>query len=62
MPEFKPKKGKKGQSIVEYVLILVLVSMVVIAALGAWGGHVNTSVNHLENALNSVNKNITSTT
>jgi pilus assembly protein Flp/PilA len=44
-------KGKKGQGLVEYALILVLVAIVVIVVLTAMGGSVNTIFSKVDNAL-----------
>lgn len=45
-------KGKKGQGLVEYALILVLVAIVVIVILGAMGTSVNSIFSQVNNALN----------
>lgn len=44
---------KKGQGLVEYVLILVLIALVAIAAMGFLGTSVNKSFTNAENALDS---------
>ncbi|MEW5820403.1 MAG: Flp family type IVb pilin [Cyanobacteriota bacterium] len=54
------KKSEKGQSFVEYCLILGLVSIVIVAALTNWGSQLNSTKNSLNKALNGVNKNISS--
>jgi pilus assembly protein Flp/PilA len=43
---------EEGQGLVEYALILVLVSIVAIGALGLIGTNVNTVLNTVANALN----------
>ncbi len=45
---------EEGQGLVEYALILVLVSIVAIAALDAIGTNVTTVLNTVANALNPV--------
>jgi pilus assembly protein Flp/PilA len=46
--------GDEGQGLVEYALILVLVSIVAIGALGLIGTNVNTVLNTVANHLNPV--------
>lgn len=46
-------RSKKGQSLVEYALILALVAIVVIAALTALGGQVTKKMETVSNTLNS---------
>lgn len=50
----KLSKNEKGQSLVEYGLILALVSVVAIAILTALGGQINTTINEVNNALSGV--------
>lgn len=42
---------KKGQGLVEYVLILVLIALVAIAAMGFLGGKVDASFQRADSAL-----------
>jgi len=44
-------KSKKGQSLVEYALILALVAIVVITALTALGGHTENAMSNVANTL-----------
>ncbi len=44
-------KSKKGQSLVEYALILALISIVVIVALTALGGHTENAMQNVANVL-----------
>ena len=44
-------RNEKGQGLVEYALILVLIAIVVIAALTLLAGKVNNSYNKVGNAL-----------
>lgn len=46
-----PIRSKKGQGLVEYALILVLVAIVVIVVLGLMGTGVNTIFQQIVNAL-----------
>lgn len=46
---FNPRE--KGQGLVEYALILVLVAIVVIVILSALGGQVNAALNTVNSAL-----------
>jgi len=49
--EFWRKWGKKGQALIEYALILVLVAIAVIVMLRALGGSVNNTYSTINNAL-----------
>jgi pilus assembly protein Flp/PilA len=44
-------RSKKGQSLVEYALILALVAIVVIVALTALGGHTREAMSNVSNTL-----------
>ena len=44
-------KDEKGQTIVEYALILVLIAIVVIAMLKGIGGNANTTLSKVNSAL-----------
>lgn len=44
-------RSKKGQSLVEYALILALVAIVVITALTALGGHTEDAMQDVANTL-----------
>ena len=44
-------KSKKGQSLVEYALILALVAIVVITALTTLGGHTSNAMNTVATSL-----------
>ena len=44
-------RSKKGQSLVEYALILALVAIVVIVALTALGGHTENAMQNVANVL-----------
>jgi pilus assembly protein Flp/PilA len=44
-------RSKKGQSLVEYALILALVAIVVITALTALGGHTENAMSNVANTL-----------
>ena len=46
-------KSKKGQSLVEYALILALVAIVVIVALTALGGHTENAMQNVANVLSN---------
>ena len=46
-------KGKKGQSLVEYVLILALVAIVVITALTALGGGAEDAMSNVANTISN---------
>ena len=48
------RDGEEGQGLVEYALILVLISIVAIGALTAIGGSVNTILQTIANHLNPV--------
>ena len=48
---YRGLKGRKGQSLVEYALILALIAVVAILVLKGIGGHVN-------NTLSAVNANL----
>ncbi len=45
------RKMRKGQSLVEYALILALVAIVVITALTALGGKASNTMNSVANSL-----------
>lgn len=47
MKKLMRKMKRKGQSLVEYALILALVAIVVIAALRTLGGKVNTTLDNV---------------
>jgi Flp pilus assembly pilin Flp len=47
-------RSTKGQSLVEYALILALVSIVVIVALTALGGHTEDALSNVGNAIGNV--------
>jgi pilus assembly protein Flp/PilA len=44
-------QSRKGQSLVEYALILALVAIVVIVALTALGGHTEDALSNVSNVL-----------
>jgi len=44
-------RSRKGQSLVEYALILALVAIVVIVALTALGGHTREAMSNVSNTL-----------
>jgi pilus assembly protein Flp/PilA len=46
-------KSEKGQTLVEYALLLVLIAIVVIAMLKGVGGNVNNAFNTVNSALTS---------
>ncbi len=46
-------RSKKGQSLVEYALILALVAIVVIVALTALGGHTENAMGNVANVLSN---------
>jgi pilus assembly protein Flp/PilA len=48
------RDGEEGQGLVEYALILVLISVLAIGALTAIGGSVNTILQTIANHLNPV--------
>jgi pilus assembly protein Flp/PilA len=48
---FFEKRGKDGQAIIEYAIILVLVAIAVIVVLRGIGGRVNNSFTTVNNAL-----------
>jgi Flp pilus assembly pilin Flp len=56
------KKKKEGQSLAEWALVIALISIVCVSALTQWGKSLNTTTNEINNALNSVNTNINTTT
>ena len=47
-------KSRKGQSLVEYALILALVAIVVITALTALGGGAKNAMENVSNAIGNV--------
>lgn len=49
------KKAKRGQSLVEYGLILALVSVVAIAVLQTMGGQIQNTVTNINTKLNDAN-------
>lgn len=51
------KKNKKGQSLVEYGLILALVSVVAIAVLQTMGGQIKQTVTNINTKLQQANTN-----
>lgn len=55
------KRKEKGQSLVEYGLILALVSVVAISILTALGGQINSTVNTINDVLSDVNAGVTTT-
>jgi pilus assembly protein Flp/PilA len=48
---WKTMRARKGQSLVEYALILALVAIVVITALTALGGKASNTMNNVANSL-----------
>lgn len=56
------RNEEEGQSLVEYGLILALVSIVAILVLSLLGGQINTTVNTIQTVLSNVNKNTNTTT
>lgn len=55
-------KDEKGQSLVEYGLILALVSVVAITVLTTLGTQINSTVNTINGVLTNVNSKITTGT
>ncbi|MGD9580555.1 MAG: Flp family type IVb pilin [Vampirovibrionia bacterium] len=55
------KRKNKGQSLVEYGLILALVSVVAISVLTMLGGQINSTIDVLTNVLKNVSNNISTT-
>lgn len=51
-----------GQTLVEYGIILVLVSIILVSALSMWGQHFNNSVHKINDALSGINANSNVTT
>ncbi|MFZ0214505.1 MAG: Flp family type IVb pilin [Candidatus Dormiibacterota bacterium] len=49
------RRWQRGQGMVEYALILVLVAIVVIVALGALGGQINSVFTHITATLKNNN-------
>jgi pilus assembly protein Flp/PilA len=49
------RRWQRGQGMVEYALILVLVAIVVIVALGALGGQINAVFTHITATLKNNN-------
>jgi pilus assembly protein Flp/PilA len=47
-------RSKRGQSLVEYALILALVAIVVIVALTALGGHTRDAMSNVSNTIGNV--------
>ena len=47
-------RSRKGQSLVEYALILALVAIVVITALTALGGNAQNSLSNVSNTIGNV--------
>lgn len=56
------KKRVNGQEMVEWWLIVTLMAFVVMFALLAWGGLMNTAMNDLTTTLNNVNTNVGAST
>lgn len=56
MKEFAKKMKRKGQSLVEYGLILALVSVVAITVLQLMGGQIKTTVTNLTTKLDQANQ------
>lgn len=52
------KRQRKGQEMVEWWFIVTAVSFLVMWALITWGGELNTLMTNLNNALNNVNSNV----
>ena len=50
---YLPGRSEKGQSLTEYGLILVLISVVVVAILALFGDQVNTVFQEVSNAMNA---------
>ena len=48
-------RGRRGQSLVEYALILALVAIVVVAALTALGGQSRNAMNNVATSIGSTN-------
>lgn len=55
------KRNEEGQSLVEYGLILALVSVVAISILTALGGQINSTVNTINDVLSDVNAGVSTT-
>ena len=52
---FQVREGEGGQGLVEYALIIALVSLAAVAALGFLSGRINNLFSKAGNVLNAVN-------